>query len=783
MPDTAHSPYTRGKIVFRPISDAEAVVAPLFDPDTSNGSEFTVSSVEGGAASLTQGWDGLGTRTSATTFEVTWNTVIDAAGFDAIRICLTMPPTASVSATIDADGMTIQLFSNVPGALAPIEATGRLEGASSQFTNPTLTIYNPTGREIDISFKWITLVNLNAERDMERNRVSYSKDWPDLLNLDGAGGVRGPLYLPTSRYEHLKSVLHDGRHEALLSGLREAATKWVAFDPEPEIRDYVPCVEHLYRYVRVADRGRTVTEEAMMLLAIAGYLCDRPDWSQRAARVMLSIAHTPHWFEGIQSRTPGSKWRHVCFMEDHYGSAMATALSFIGDCLTPAGVAMVLDGIETAVAVVDEKCQEPGYRWHMNQGLVGNRGRMIQALCLYYNGRGDKYAAMAEQAYMDHSTIMAGYLNDEGHAFEGPHYYGHYSLAASIQLWTAYSTYANKPIRTVVPDSVITSARYIEAMLSTTDPQGATCPVNQSGVGDHAVLPSLTLGFLASTCGWAKGRDLLAYRHAHSGAEARHDASGLDTLLELHFDSEAMSERPAADENLMTFPKSGLVAYRFKSHANGKLWFLCERNAKAGHHHFDRGSIVLENSGEALLVDPGVTNYSHPSTGFMKLPSWHNMAYVDGESMALYGPADECAKLEYAVETENGVRFSGDISPVLGGLARLARRAGELTLTENGGTITLTDTWAFHTPQALSIAFQSYVPWEISGNVAVASTATQYVRVTSVSEGSGGLAFGQDDTHIDGNTRQIFTIHATVGPSDDVEIISTVVFGPLDNAG
>ena len=66
-----------------------------------------------------------------------------------------------------------------------------------------------------------------------------------------------------------------------------------------------------------------------MLLAIAGYSCDRRDWSQRAARRMLSIARTPHWFEGIQSLTPGSNWRHVCFMEDHYSSAMGTALQFV----------------------------------------------------------------------------------------------------------------------------------------------------------------------------------------------------------------------------------------------------------------------------------------------------------------------------------------------------------------------------------------------------------------------------------------------------------------------
>ncbi|HEY3328860.1 MAG TPA: hypothetical protein VGK19_02475 [Capsulimonadaceae bacterium] len=765
----------------RPINVAEAIVAPLFDPSIFDAADFHVAD-DTGDRLLPQGWDGCGYVTRSPVSRIVWNgDLLLGNGYDSLVFFITLPPGANLSGHAIIYGARVSLFGDIGGQNVPLEAVSAplvAAGAVVHVSRIELTVANGLGDEIEILLRWVGVRDSARVPLIEQTLPVYSAEWPGLLDPNGTAALDRPIYFSPVECDRIKRRINDPAFYAVKASLEEMATEWEAFEPEAEIREYVPCVEHLYRYVRVRDRGRTPIEEPMMVLAIAGYLLDRPDWSRLAARMVLSVAHTPRWFEGPQSATPGSSWRHVCFMEDHYSSAVATALQFVGSYLTDAGRKAAIDAVERAWPVIDEKCAEPGYRWHMNQGLVGNRGRILGALCLYYHGRGERYREAAVQAYRDHCTIMNGYLAEDGHAFEGPAYFGHYSLPASIQLWTAYATLSQRPIAEIVPGRVHASTGFFEAMMSTVDPLGRTCPINASGPGERSLMPSLSLAFLASVCGWQQAYGYLARRFddtVSTPPPAGTHGSGIDVLFLLSCLPDTLDHAPVAVRSLQGCRKSGLMAYEFPAPSDGKLWFLCERNAAAGHHHYDRGSIVLEANGEIVLLDPGITNYSNPQTAFMKLPSWHNMAYVDGMIMHLHAPDAPPASLSVVEATSTGVRFAGDAAPVIDPPVQMARREGELSLDGALGTLHLTDTWHLVNVAALHVAYQSYTPWIIDGQSAVTRAERTGLTVAFTSP-NGALTLTTHSRHIDGNGRPVYTLVATSELSVNHEVHSQIEF-------
>ncbi len=311
-------------------------------------------------------------------FTLRWRGDLALDGYDRLRLFINFPPWIRMSgqAVIDAERRAV--FHDVAGEGLPFEPTSA--PVAGGMTELELDFAADRDAQALISFYWMGLVNSEREALLESRRPKYDADWPGLLNPSGHAGICRPWLVSVAEMERIKS--RAARYPALVEELRHAAGQWDGYTPEPHIREFYPCVEHLYRYVRVRDRQRPDWNPPIRLLALAGWLCDRPDWSRLAARMMLAAAHTSHWFEGPQGCTPGSNWHHVCFTESHVLSALAFALQFTGDLLTPTATGMILDRMEEAWRLVNRKCEEPGYRWYMNQGIVFNAERMVGAAAL-----------------------------------------------------------------------------------------------------------------------------------------------------------------------------------------------------------------------------------------------------------------------------------------------------------------------------------------------------------------------------------------------------------------
>ncbi len=760
-----------------PINAAESIIAPLFDHNISNRAEFRLLEEGRQDGAWSQIWDSCNIRSGAPCFSLVWQGECAFTGYDALRFFITLAPDLKLSGSAVVDGTRHVLFTDVAGATAPQEPTSGPLCAPERpsiLQEIRLDFAASLPRTSHVCLRWIGLVNRAAEPLLEQALPRYTPDWPGLLAAAPAPSVDADsLFFGAAELQELKARSREPHFRSLLAGLQAAAAQWEGAAPEDWIREFIPCAEHLYRYVRIRDRGRPPFDDAMMTLAVAGFLCDRADWSKLAARMLLAAAHTPNWFEGPQGCCPGSRWHHVCFMEDHYGSAVAVALPLVAGWLTPAGTARVLDALETAWAVVNEKAEELGERWYMNQGLVGNRGRLLQAACLARYGRGERYRHAVEQSYRDHSTILNHYLNAEGHCFEGPHYFM-YSFDAAVCLWFAYARYRNCPIRDVVPGLFKKTPGYVEAVLSSTSDSGRVIPLCTT---TYETFSPLLLVFLTEVCDWEKGRGYLHRRlvaesaGAVSGREAA-SLEGLPALLMLALLATPPEPVATAAPGLGRCLQSGLLSYEFPVPARGKLWFCCERKS-AGHTHNDRGSVILEANGVPLLLDPGHPNYSNPLGEFMREPAWHNLAFPEGEAMASRFPTSppdletpQPRVLDRAEATAHGVSFGADLKPLYGQVVRLARRDGELVLrSATAGDLQLHDRWELTEPRRLRVTFQSYAPWTITGNSATATFAGTRIAIAFAFGAGTAVELLHDPDRVDATMKPVFALIVRSAPT------------------
>ena len=256
--------------------------------------------------------------------------------------------------------------------------------------------------------------------------------------------------------------------------------------------------------------------------------------------------------------------------------------------------------------------------------------------------------------------------------------------------------------------------------------------------------------------------------------------SGMDAFLLLLTMPAELPPAMTRSGGLVGCLESGLVGYEFPPPHCGKLLVLCERPA-AGHHHQDRGSVVLEANGEVLLVDPGTLNYSHLQCAFMKNPDWHNLAHPVGLPMHVHDtipptPTLPRATVERAGQTATGFCFAANLAPIYGAPVREGRREGDLQLTTGGGQLALCDRWGFDHARSVELTFQSLAPWTLDGTTARASVGRTDL-VIQVQEMHGlSLQVTQLGDRVDSNQRPVHTLKIITEPSNEIELRSVVTF-------
>lgn len=782
-----------------PINQAEAICMPLFDEKLSNLSDFTFSA-EGVGCGFSQAWDSCLLHSEAKDFFVKWRGLFTLEDYDAIRISINFHEHLLLTGRAVVNGKEVLLFENISGAKVPIEPTSKpliAKGEIAEITELTFSFHCTGGciGKHSINFYWVGLLNTDNEILIEEQLPQYTVDsWEGLINFNGKNGVnRYNLFFSEDELIEMKERMSEPFFANMMKKLKNEVEQFESFVPEKEIREYIPQIEHMYRYVRVRDRDRTCIDGLAEAFAVAGYLFDRQDWSIMAARLIMSIVHTPKWFEGPMGCMEGSTWHHGCFNEDHISSRISIALGFMGDIFTEKGIELIMDAIERAWAVVNTCAEMPSYRWFMNQGIVLSGGRIMGASVLYRNGR--DYGKYIEQSYEDHTVMVNNYLNDEGHCTEGGYY--QYSFTCSIPLWMVYANYKKVDIIGILPEKFIKSVKYVNAVLSSNNDFGYAQTLGAGGYNEY---DTMILAFFASVLKWDKAYKFLEKR-ARVVNPNRSVGEAINFLAMLKFMPEDFPKFEQRDSEINLFKDGGLLTYGFCKPYFGKLWFQCERNPLTGHSHEDRGGVILEVNGKTMLVDLGTTNYSNTMFHFMHLKEYHNVAYPDGLNMKLKNTIvidpnnPKSGKTEFTTAEEyypgptfdrfkekaSGVEFGADLKPIYGDEVIIGRRDGFLELNGDSIQLALTDKWLFDSKRALNIRFLSYSPWEIRNNMAISTVEDMEMTIKFSEAGGLKIYFNQNDSILDSNLKKVHTLKVFIEAAEAIEVFSDIIIKNVMN--
>jgi hypothetical protein len=469
-----------------PINDAEGVGLPIFAGDIYQPEGFTYDG--GGLGRMEPLYATLSVITTAKTSTLNWKGNWQVNGYDRLIFFISVPKIITLSGSAIIDGEEKSLFVEKPGGSYPLEliSDSVLEPSSSQTISAfSLTIKQSGLEEVQIKLYWIGVQNSQKLSALEEALPKYTEEWPGMLKEKGDNYQPSTMLCDSDAFAEMKVKILDSRYQAMVAQLKTGVEAYLGHEVEKEIRLYVPVVEHLWRMVRERDRHRDQLEVPMQDLALYGALFDDEVYLKQAVRVLLSIVHTPNWFEGFTGHFPGSICHHGCFMESHYGTAVAAILPLIDDLMTEAAIELTLDKLAEIFPICYEVAKVKNWRWFMNQGAVFNADMGFIALSLHRYGR-KGYLEKAHEAAAALEVIIDRYINEEGYTCEGPGYF-EYTFERSIRFWVSYAHALGKNIDEVVPDKFKTLSNYMTACISTCTPCLSFIPLNATTRREQAV--------------------------------------------------------------------------------------------------------------------------------------------------------------------------------------------------------------------------------------------------------------------------------------------------------
>ncbi len=732
------------KAIIRRMNEAEAVFLPCFDMTLTDLNEFSVNQCK-----MTQTWHTVSISSNEKEFSVTWNGTLNTDVYDNLICFITIPEHITVSAEAIIENEKKEIFSNISGSSdGPIEPVGKV-GKNKDVEKLTLkfSVNGGAFANNSASLSWIGLQCSDKLDELLKPSPYNEKSWDEYINYNVVPTCRDNVLFSEAEINQIAKKIKQPEFKAIADLMYKQATDSEDFTPEAQIGRYLPMHKGLYRYTRVRDRNRIVMQSRIVILAVAGYLFNERKWSHLAARTLMSIVKTPNWFEGPQCDLEGSTWHHVCFTEQAVVQAIFFSLGFLGGMFTQKAIEEIKVAVFKHYKTIVKCCKEQGYRKFSNQGMVESAGRMIGACGLYKLGL-EECLSEIEDCYKEHSSLIANYINEENHCFEGPAYY-QYSMTESAYLWKAYSKHMNVSIDKVIPKAVVNSLDYLDCVTSTSGCYGKLLSLNNTS---HTNLSDVFLALYASIYDWNSGKQMRNNRLSSSEDIAK-NANPIANLMLINYYDDNVKTNAERANKWYIFEKSGLGCFESE---NFKFWFCAERNPQTGHYHRDRGSVILEHNGNILLADPGMGNYSSWMSAYMGNQEYHNLAHPEKIKMKVQSDiaaisADEAGigcrtvvsredfihpstRINYITKTENGILFSAELDELYEGVT-YAKREGSFVQLGKSAELLLVDEWELEDEMPLWINFLSYGKWQIEKN-----TATVYVNDSKLS-----LSFESDE--------------------------------------
>ena len=593
-----------------PISMAEAVIEPFWDPQLSGFEKWVIEPGTDCGLQIKQNWAAVDFEwaskpRSGPALRMTRDFNVDCTGYNRLIVRLTLSGKTIFRIIADTDrGRRMLTSSNSSGG--KVEYALDLQGAK-RIDTITLEIEPEEDGNAAGWLRWIGLQNTEMLKQYF-SRWDYSDiSWDAYIKDDGYVPEFEPVYgifmthdeLEELRAKHRNSLMeHEESEYASLAKLA------LSFQPERGIHEFVDSGGSTKGHARVRDEYQPRLQGGTKY-AIAGLVAKDAEALRMAVRYALSLAMSEHWNTGFMSSVPGSSWEDRAFRRSYAAQDIAVILDLAGGIITDAGRIYLMRRLaEEGIGPINYVMWRHEYVFHCNQFAYFNTGRMCAYLVLEREWpRAKPYADLAYREALDNLETV---IEPDGGYLEGPSYFGP-TIRENYKALKYYARARGKEISAVIPDVLKSTADFAAAVISTTkDDVIAICDADPSFRGDSLAI----LTELMPESYWVTLRD--KQRALSGDAPLPRQGPPLPAFIAL--------------------PHTGHIASVRELDGHIVKIFVMGHKAGADHTHEDKGSFVLEFAGQAFAMDLGICDYDDPIHAAYKHCQRHNMLAPVGMS-------------------------------------------------------------------------------------------------------------------------------------------------------
>lgn len=616
---------TLDKTVYFPLdcATAEVVFAPFHDPAISKTLPILLSpchaegcKIEHGWCWTTLSWDDCQLHKDAAMLSLKAD--VDISNYDNLLLCFALPSDVSVVVSSVIDGNKKSLGAEFRGTGVRMEALLPVRGSILSELTCTFIAHAPLFQVINLS--WFGLQRSALLKEMLASRHHYDTEWVGLIKPDHEWGA--PRFGKKLLFDERQMV--EVRNKRRLPGwdehyafLEARATEFLERCPEDDIGDYIPLND--MRYIRDREKGRNPYHFEALLLGFIGLVNEDKRMMRHSLRYLMSMLHTRHWTQSAESRLRGSTWDQRCFFEELTATSVSLLADWYSFALTDRAKDLILQSLwDKGLAVIERDMMKYDYLYHMNQGAVFCRARILAGLMLEstWPHMGD----YVDRAFSTMSHVLDNYIEKDGGMHEGIGYFSQ-TLHAVMPAVIGYGRSRRKNVKNLLRHRLARCENYVATMSGCIPGTGlpyGDCRTMHFG-GD--VIPVMA-GFFPRS---VYGKMLSACLKAGSIFAVTGTQSKGGGILSLVYGPDMIGPAENIVPTFSTLKKTGQLSSYRKSGDQSMRVQLCGSRANATHTHLDKGSVILEVDDMPVLIDRGMIEYWHTDTLLLRRSCMHNV--------------------------------------------------------------------------------------------------------------------------------------------------------------
>lgn len=605
-----------------PINCAEAIIEVFWDPALGELEQWDIVDKLEYALVVTQEWSGTNFEwdrcpEDGKILEMAKSFQIDCSDYDYLMLSANATAGTVFVITLETD------LGKITHEARPFKDIGKeiyvdLKGAQKLFNINIVAIVNDKGLGI---LNWIGLHSKERYQWYKKEWERFDQKWEGYLKPESYEPVFKPTYgivinreeLPELRRQHELFIKEHGT-----SPFIQKVESFINVEPEKYIHEFVIFWEDT-RYARERDFFKRLTKKGPALAELALLKKDKR-LLRLAARYAMSMAMSKYWNDSFLCEFDAGYWEHRGFVKSIIAHEIGIILDLAGEMFTDLGRDLILRRLgEEALGGINFTTWKHDYIFENNQLIWFSDGRMLAYAIMEQHYKHVK--PYTETAYKEIVENINNILYDDGAYGEGPSYYNCIGQSAVLALYY-YARLRGLDIKDVVPNKIKLTEDFATCLVSTVDNQDVIPICDGKPILKQDTLAFMTYLLPGSVWGSMLEKSL-----------AREDGM-LENLITLNLLGNDLSEeRPIKPlKSWVQLEEMGIVASNREINEEPLKVFVMGNKANVDHSHEDKGSFVIEFSGDTFAMDSGSCDYGNVLARAAQHGQRHNMLIPYGVS-------------------------------------------------------------------------------------------------------------------------------------------------------